>query len=57
MFRDKMKVFTTAVLAFSFLLGGLSLSVPGVAYASTSQAATPVSSVPQTTARSGSLQC
>jgi hypothetical protein len=50
MFRDKMKGFISAVLALSFLLGGLSLSVPGVAYAS-SQAAAPISSVPQTTTR------
>jgi hypothetical protein len=51
MFRDKMKVLTNIVLTLSFLLGGLSLSVPAVAYASSGQAATPVSSVPQTTAR------
>jgi hypothetical protein len=50
MYRDKMKGLTNFVLALSFLLGGLSLSVPGVAYAS-SQAATPVSSVPQATTR------
>lgn len=48
MFRDKMKVLTNFVLALSFLLGGLSLSAPGVAYAS---AAKPVASVPQTSAR------
>jgi hypothetical protein len=50
MFRDKMKIFTTAVFALSLLMGELSLSVPGVAYAS-NQATTPVTSVPQTTTR------
>jgi hypothetical protein len=51
MFRDKMKVFTTVMLALSFLLGGLALSVPGVAFAAASKAAAPVSSVPTGTAR------
>jgi hypothetical protein len=50
MFRDKMKVFTTVMLALSFLMGALSLSVPGVAYAS-SQAANPPASVPSANAR------
>jgi hypothetical protein len=50
MFRDKMKVITTVVLALSFLMGELALSVPGVAFAA-NQAATPVTSVPTATAR------
>jgi hypothetical protein len=50
MFRDKMKLLTSVVLALSFLMGELSLSVPGIAFAS-NQAAKPVASVPSTTAR------
>ena len=48
--RDKMKVFTTVMLALSFLMGELTLSAPALAYASTSPA-NPVASTPQSNAR------
>ncbi len=41
MFRDKMKLLTTGLIALSLLLGELAFSVSGVAYAA-SQPATPV---------------
>jgi hypothetical protein len=47
MFRNKMAGFTNVVLALSFLIGGLSLSAPSVAFAS-NQAAKSVASVPAT---------
>lgn len=48
MFRDKMKLLTTVLLAVSLLVGELALSATGVAFAATAK---PVASVPPATAR------